>query len=70
MLLDLGERRDLAFAVAVEQQARDPRSGGARGVLRGRVPDVKRLCGQAAGELESDREDRRVGLARPGGGRG
>ena len=74
MLLDLGERRNLARgavgAVAVEQQVRDPARRRAGDVLGGRVADVQRLARRAPGELERGGEDRRVGLARAGGRRG
>src|SRR4051794_10732901 len=67
MLTDLAQGRDVAaVAVAVDQQGADAGRLGAQDVLLGRVTDVQRLLRSAAGELEGRREDRGVGLARPG----
>src|SRR5918994_5840723 len=71
MLLDLDKRGDLAARpVAVQQQHPDPCRLGAGDVLLGGVSHVQGLAGPAADQLQGGSEDRRIGLAGAGLGRG
>ena len=60
---DLGQRRDVPAAGAVEVKGPDARRVGAGNVFRDGVPDVERLACAAPCDLKRLGKDPRVGLA-------